>query len=162
LLYLIAVGLTVIVLSIGVPIAFSASITGWLVYLGVSLVGLTLGWRAALTGLCFDDKGVRVRTLGLTRILPWTQIRRFVIDEADLSPIELNVRFRYGQWQDNALYGIFVVMKDGRLIGTPLRCGPPPKSPTLRDGLWDSNELLSPREVQYILETLHHELARHS
>ena len=93
-LFFLAICATGAALSVGLMVYLSMGLVGKLVYPVISLVVVTVVWRRALAGLAFNRDAVRVRTTVWTRVLPWADIRRFVVDTAPTPAIRSPVRVR--------------------------------------------------------------------
>jgi hypothetical protein len=161
-LLFLAICMTGAAMSVGLMVCLSTGLVGTLVYAVISPVAVTIAWRRALAGLAFNDNGVRVRTTARTRVLPWEDIRRFVVDTADPDPMELFARLQYHKWDDASLYGIWILLRDGELVATPIRYGP---LPTVRYGgintsypFASSSENLYPDQIQVVLDMLNGKL----
>lgn len=148
--------------SLGLMVSLSTGLVGKLVYTVISPVVVTLVWRRALAGLAFNDDAVRVRTTVWTRVLPWADIRGFVVDTADLNPGELLARLRYHKWDDASLYGMWILLRDGELVATPLRYGPLPivryRGANTSYPFASTSENLYPDQIQVVLDTLNGKL----
>ncbi len=124
----------------------------------IFVLALVSAWRVFLVGLSIGDRGVRLRSLTRTRIVPWARIRGFVVDFADPPPKELIARVLGNQWDDNAAYGLFVELTDGSLVPAPIRLGPPPDT----RGLVVSRLYFEPPAMQALLAILSRALAEHT
>ena len=163
-----AVCYTGIILIVGAMVAWftdEVSGWGWVAVIVGPLLGITIifvQWRQVIAGVALSDLGVRVRTVPSTKILPWSEIRDFVADEADPGPWELYTRVLSWSWNDTAMMGMFIKLHDGRLIGTPIRLGVRPTFRTGR-GKWTPggpDEFLPRLEGQALLDAMRERLAR--
>lgn len=143
------------------------SFWGWVMVIVAPLGVVTfmaVQWRQVMAGLAVSDTGVRVRTVLRTRILAWSEIQDFIAEEADPGPWEWWARMSNWRWQDSAVMGMFIKLRDGELVGTPIRLGTRPTF-TTRHGPWTPggpDEFLYPHEGQALLIAMRQRLAQQS
>jgi len=140
------------------------SVRGWMVVVICIIVGVAIvvmQWRQAMAGFAISDGGVRVRTVFVTRVLPWSEISDFVAEEADPGPLEWLGRMSFWKWDDPGVLGMFIELHNGELIGTPIRLGPRPVMGNPRFGgpPGGQDEFLQVPQGQALLTALRQRLA---
>jgi Bacterial PH domain len=156
-------------IGFGVLVATSSALSpwGWLAATFGALVIaaiIAVQWRQVLAGLAVGDAGVRVRTVLSTRVMPWSEIRDFVADEADPGPWEWLARTGTWHWHDPAVLGVFVKLRTGELVRTPIRLGARPTF-TMGTNRWTPggpDEFLYSYQGQAVLAALRQQLGQHA